>query len=107
MQPVQGDDGLLPHRFCRMLEQAHDLGANGANQISGDEGRHGEEGTACFEQVRRDQIPLHLINEHETKFMFRGEAARADEIASTFVDDGLRGGQFLRDENNMNYRDVR
>jgi hypothetical protein len=39
--------------------------------------------------------------------MFRGEAARADEIASAFVDDGLRGGQFLRDENNMNNRDVR
>jgi hypothetical protein len=49
----------------------------------------------------------HLINEHESKFMFRGEAARADEIASAFVDDGLRGGQFLRDENNMNNRDVR
>ena len=38
--------------------------------------------------------------------MFRGEAARADEIARAFVDDGLRGGQFLWDENNMNNRDV-
>jgi hypothetical protein len=57
-------------------------------------------------KVRRDQIPLYLINEHKTKFMFRGEAARADEIASAFVDDGLRGGQFLWDENNMNNRDV-
>ncbi len=46
---------------------------------------------------------------HETKFMFRGERqqARADEIANTFEDDGLRGGQFLRDENNMNNHDVR
>ena len=103
---MQGDDGLLPQCFCRMLEQNHDLGANGAHQNSGDESRHGEEGTACFEQVRRDQIPLYLINEHKTKFMFRGEAARADEIASAFVDDGLRGGQFLWDENNMNNRDV-
>jgi hypothetical protein len=89
-----------------MLEQAHDLGANGAHQNSGDESGHGEESTTCFEQVRRDQIPLYLIYEHETKFMFRGEAARPEEIAIAFVDDGLRGSQFLWDESNMNNRDV-
>ena len=38
--------------------------------------------------------------------MFRGEAARAEEIAIAFMDDGLRGSQFLWDANNMNNRDV-
>lgn len=51
VKSVQRDDGLLPHRLGGVLQQASDLGADGADQIGGDEAGYGEQGAARFEEV--------------------------------------------------------
>ena len=76
-----------------MLEGLSDLDVDCGRHVGSDQVCDGNEGGAHLKDVGGRQIPLHLVDQHESELVLWTEACSADEVARLLVDNAGRRGE--------------
>mmetsp|Transcript_11220 Transcript_11220/g.32281 ORF Transcript_11220/g.32281 Transcript_11220/m.32281 type:complete len:252 (-) Transcript_11220:469-1224(-) len=69
VEPMQADDGLLANGLAVVRQQLADFRRHGGDHVARHELRGCQQPSGDFQHIRRLQIPLHLVDEHETELV--------------------------------------